>query len=348
MLLRICRPTQKIIQIFLKCIKNQNYIRFISLTPVLFPRPFDDSTAKEATIAESRFYLPSLKEASDVRNTILQRSMHSFLERFDMGSLKILTLPAGESNLMYLIIDVQTNEAAVVDPFDVTLVLKYIKKMPNLKLSTILTTHFHYQHSGGNKKLLQLTKNIPEVYGSQSRIPALTRRIHDNDIITFGNSTIKCISTPFHTSGDMCYFVESPNKDIRALFTGDTLYQAGCGKVIEGSYYDLHKALYKKLAKLPDDTLIFGGHENTVENLLFAMKVDPENYHIQRRLNWAETRRSAKYSTIPSTLMEEKLWNPYLRVHTPSIKTITKENDNVRALNKLKDMEDLYMKGELV
>ncbi|KAG8145454.1 hypothetical protein E2320_011984 [Naja naja] len=213
-------------------------------------------------------------------------------------NMKVEILPALTDNYMYLLVDEETKEAAIVDPVQPQKVLDAAKKH-GVKLTTVLTTHHHWDHAGGNEKLVKMEPGL-RVYGGDSRV---------------GSLNVKCLSTPCHTSGHICYFVTKPNSsEPPAVFTGDTLFVAGCGKFFEGTPEEMYRALIEVLGRLPPETKVYCGHEYTINNLKFARHVEPNNAAIQRKLSWAKAKYDGGEATIPSTIGEEFTYNPFMRV----------------------------------
>ncbi|XP_016063553.1 PREDICTED: hydroxyacylglutathione hydrolase, mitochondrial isoform X1 [Miniopterus natalensis] len=201
--------------------------------------------------------------------------------------MKVELLPALTDNYMYLIIDDDTKEAAIVDPVQPQKVVEMAKKH-GVKLTTLLTTHHHWDHAGGNEKLVMLEPGL-KVYGGDDRIGALTHKVTHLSTLQVGSLNVKCLSTPCHTSGHICYFVSKPgSSEPPAVFTGDTLFVAGCGKFFEGTADEMYKALIEVLGRLPPDTRVYCGHEYTINNLKFARHVEPSNPAIQEKLAWAK------------------------------------------------------------
>ncbi|EPY88932.1 hydroxyacylglutathione hydrolase, mitochondrial-like protein [Camelus ferus] len=227
--------------------------------------------------------------------------------------MKVESLPALTDNYMYLVIDDDTKEAAIVDPVQPQKVVETVRKY-GVKLTTVLTTHHHWDHAGGNEKLVKLEPGL-KVYGGDDRIGALTHRVTHLSTLQVGSLNVKCLSTPCHTSGHICYFVSKPNSsEPPAVFTGDTLFVAGCGKFYEGTADEMYKALLEVLGRLPPDTRVYCGHEYTINNLKFARHVEPSNAAIQEKLAWAKEKYSAGEPTVPSTIAEEFTYNPFMRV----------------------------------
>lgn len=169
-----------------------------------------------------------------------------------------------------------------------------------VRLKSVLTTHHHWDHAGGNEKLVSKFSSSHgplKVYGGDDRIGALTDKVKQDDVIQLGNLTIRCLFTPCHTTGHICYFIESPAGE-RAVFTGDTLFLGGCGRFFEGTASDMHAALIGKLSQLPDDTNVYCGHEYTIQNLAFGRHVEPNNEDIQRKIEWARKQRNDNLPTV--------------------------------------------------
>ncbi|KAH8306976.1 hypothetical protein KR044_001931, partial [Drosophila immigrans] len=253
--------------------------------------------------------------------TVGWRGMHSTQEDLKLNGFDVKILPALQDNYMYLIVDHKTSEAAVVDPVDPDLVIKMVQA-ENLDLNKVLTTHHHWDHAGGNEKLVKLWKGGElEVYGGDDRIGGLTNKVRQNDIFYIGTLKVRCLATPCHTTGHICYHVTMPeDPKMGAVFTGDTLFQAGCGRFFEGTPEQMYTALGEKLSGLPDETKVFCGHEYTLQNLSFARHVEPDSTIIQRRIEWAKLKRAAQDPTVPSTIGEEKTWNPFMRVNEDVVK----------------------------
>ncbi|XP_034526524.1 hydroxyacylglutathione hydrolase, mitochondrial isoform X2 [Ailuropoda melanoleuca] len=231
--------------------------------------------------------------------------------------MKVELLPALTDNYMYLIIDDETKEAAIVDPVQPQKVVETVKKR-GVKLTTVLTTHHHWDHAGGNEKLVKLEPGLK-----------------------VGSLSVKCLSTPCHTSGHICYFVTKPgSSEPPAVFTGDTLFVAGCGKFYEGTADEMYRALIEILGRLPPDTRVYCGHEYTINNLKFARHVEPSNAAVQEKLAWAKEKYSIGEPTVPSTIAEELTYNPFMRVREKTVQQHAGETDPVttmRAIRKEKD-----------
>ncbi|XP_026468692.1 hydroxyacylglutathione hydrolase, mitochondrial-like isoform X1 [Ctenocephalides felis] len=238
------------------------------------------------------------------------RGFHSTDAVVDLDKMKIRILPALKDNYMYLIIDEQTKQAAVVDPVEPDTVLAAVKE-EGATLTKVLTTHHHWDHAGGNDNLV---KHVPslEVFGGDERINCLTNKVSNNDTLCIGSLDVQCLFTPCHTKGHMCYYITSAEGD-NAVFTGDTLFIGGCGRFFEGTAEQMCHAM-SVLGSLPDETKVFCGHEYTMQNLKFAKKVDPTNKQVEQAIKWASDLRNKNTPTVPSSIAKEKMINPFMRV----------------------------------
>lgn len=223
---------------------------------------------------------------------------------------KIIGLPAFSDNYIWLIVD--ATKAAVIDPGDGQVVADYLQQN-NLALDSILITHHHADHTAGIDLLQSLfspTIYLPVLSNKTPQEPF--KRVKDLDIIEVLGETAHVIATPGHTLDHICYhFPMLENQSI--LFSGDTLFVAGCGRLFEGSASQMLESL-SKLSQLPVDTLIYCAHEYTLANLAFARAVDPENTALIDFQVVCEKQRLAGLKTVPSTLKIEKQINPFLRV----------------------------------
>jgi hydroxyacylglutathione hydrolase len=219
-------------------------------------------------------------------------------------------------NFAYLISDDASRECAVVDCAEADKVLDAVKR-DNLKLVAVLTTHWHPDHSGGNADIVSKMPGL-KVFGASAengRIPALTNPVADGDKFKIGSLEARVIGIPAHTNGHVAYYFPQ----LKSVFTGDTLFVAGCGRVFEGKAATMVDSL-SKLATLPDDTKVYCGHEYTEKNLRFAETLEPNNQRIKTKHEWAKKVTSEGGHTVPSTIADEKRTNPFLR--TDSIELI--------------------------
>lgn len=222
-------------------------------------------------------------------------------------------LPFGADNYAYLISDIALGLAMVVDPGDPDVVKRALQKN-DLHLALILNTHHHADHTGGNAKL-QHEYGAPIIGPAKEshRIEGLSRGVDHGDFITFSDLRGQVIETPGHTGGSISFYFPA----IKALFCGDTLFSLGCGRLFEGNAPQLWESL-KKLRALPDDTMIYAGHEYTEKNAQFALMLDKENAALKARAAEVQQARRKGEPSLPSSLANERLTNPFLRVDDPA------------------------------
>jgi hydroxyacylglutathione hydrolase len=231
--------------------------------------------------------------------------------------MRIHQIPLLRDNYGYLLVCEKTNDAAIIDPSEAEPVLQRIDQ-EKVRLTTILNTHHHRDHTGGNEELLANGKLA--VYGHESdqgRIPGLTHGLKDGDEIRVGELQAEVLYTPGHTTGHVAYLFDN------ALFCGDTLFTAGCGRLFEGTPEQMHASLSRLMA-LRDDTKIYCGHEYTESNLRFALTLEPRNPKVAARYERVQAQRARGVPTVPSTLEEEKQTNPFLRWDSKEIQASVK------------------------
>uniref|UniRef100_A0A183BUZ3 hydroxyacylglutathione hydrolase n=1 Tax=Globodera pallida TaxID=36090 RepID=A0A183BUZ3_GLOPA len=222
-------------------------------------------------------------------------------------TMRVVPIPALHDNYMYLIVDDQQPKgerlAAIVDPVDVDKIFKTVKEEGAL-LQAALVTHHHSDHAGGTAELAKVAAASSSACAGLVKAPLCiysgdAARVHCTDKVLGDGQTaalgpllhIQAMYTPCHTSTHVCYYVVDQRTNERAVFTGDTLFVGGCGRFFEGTAEQMHCALNERLAALPDETMVFCGHEYTVANLQFALTVEPSNDTIRRKLDWAMAQR---------------------------------------------------------
>lgn len=231
--------------------------------------------------------------------------------------MKIVQIPLLRDNYGYLLVCQKTNSAAIIDPSEAEPAWQRIEQ-EKVSLTAILNTHHHRDHTGGNEGLL--AKQNLRVYGhksDQGRIPGLTHGVDEGDVIQVGELKGKVLFIPGHTTGHVAYLFGN------ALFSGDCLFTAGCGRLFEGTPEMMHASLQKLMA-LPDDTKVYCGHEYTESNLRFAMSVEPKNHKLVSRFERVQALRARGASTVPATMEEEKQTNPFLRWESKEIQASVK------------------------
>lgn len=254
--------------------------------------------------------------------------------------MTVHVLPALKDNYMYLLEDKASREAAIVDPVDPKKVVSAVKSS-GVNLTTVLTTHHHWDHAGGNEQLVSLVPGL-KVCGNDGRIGALNHTVKHNQELQVGGLTVRCLETPCHTSGHICYYVTSQDQASKVVFTGDTLFVGGCGKFFEGTAQQMYHALCEVLSSLPPDTRMFCGHEYTVSNLKYAQHVEPDNKAIADKIEWSKARRAQDIPTVPSSIQQEMTFNPFMRVKEESVKVHSQKSDPVEVMDFLREEKNNF------
>ncbi len=225
---------------------------------------------------------------------------------------QISGIPAFRDNYIWLV--QHESRAWVVDPGDAEPVLQVLARA-GLQLEGILLTHHHADHVGGVEKLQVHYPNRLTVYGPVvEEIPGCTVGLLGGENLNFFGMPVQVLSVPAHTRGHLAYYVEP----LSALFCGDALFGAGCGRLFEGSPSDLLRAM-SLIRALPSDTKIYCAHEYTMMNLGFAQAVEPDNSVITQRIIDTQCLRDRGLPSVPSTLELECASNPFLRWDQPEV-----------------------------
>ena len=228
-----------------------------------------------------------------------------------MPGLKIEIVACLKDNYAYLVSDPAAGLCAVVDPSEAAPVEAALE---GRRLTHILNTHHHWDHSGGNRELKE--KFGAEVVGPEkdrSRIPAIDVGVDEAGGWRFGEYAVRILEVPAHTKGAIAFVFEG------AVFTGDTLFALGCGRLFEGTPEMMVQSL-AKLAALPDETRVYCGHEYTLANARFAMTLEPGNADLAKRFREIEALRAKGAPTVPSSIGLEKRANPFLRTTSAEIR----------------------------
>jgi len=239
--------------------------------------------------------------------------------------MRIEIIPCLQDNYSYLVIDEKKNNACVIDPGESAPIIKYLDDN-KINLKFILNTHHHYDHIDGNKDLKKKYQaKILGYQGDKDRIPNIDILLKDGEIWKEENFESKIIYVPGHTLGHICFYFF---KD-KAIFTGDTLFSLGCGRLFEGTYAQMFISL-NKLKELPLDTKIFCGHEYTLSNSKFCTAHDKNNRNLKKKILEIKKKLNNNLPTIPTTIKEELECNIFLRAN------------NLETFSKLRDLKDKF------
>jgi len=239
--------------------------------------------------------------------------------------MKIKIIPCLQDNYSYLIIDEKKGIACVIDPSEADPIIEYLKNN-KIKLKFILNTHHHHDHVGGNQKLKKrYGARVVGFEGDKERIPGIDIFVNDQEIWRHDNFEAKIIHIPGHTLGHICFYFYKEE----SIFTGDTLFSLGCGRIFEGTYSQMFNSLMK-LKVLPQNTKIFCGHEYTKKNSSFCMTYYEKNENLKAKIKKIKIKLKKNLPTIPSTIKEELECNIFLR------------SDSVKTFSKLRDLKDNF------
>lgn len=230
------------------------------------------------------------------------------------AAVEVTVIPCLKDNYAYLLRAPGSARGVIVDASEAAPILAVLQKL-GVALGAILSTHHHPDHVLGNEELVSRYPGI-DVVGSaydHGRIPAQTRSVSDGDSVTVEGLTFQCLLVPGHTLGAVAYFGHG------AVFTGDTLFAGGCGRLFEGTPAMMNDSLNVKLAALPPDTRVYCGHEYTASNLRFAAHVEPGNAAVTAKAARVAALREKGEPTVPSTLAEERATNPFMRCDSAEI-----------------------------
>lgn len=227
--------------------------------------------------------------------------------------MKIHCLPAFNDNYLWLFHADNSRLAYAVDPGDAKVIEAALQEY-NLELAGILLTHHHYDHVGGVAELIE-NRSIPVYAGNLSAVPQATELMTDaTELMLDDNLSCRVIAVPGHTLDHIAYYFANQ----QVLFCGDTLFAAGCGRVFEGTPKQMHESL-QKLAGLPATTQVYCAHEYTLSNINFALEVEPNNQALKDRHVKAQKMRQSNIPTVPFSLGDELLTNPFIRVNADEV-----------------------------
>lgn len=225
--------------------------------------------------------------------------------------LRVEAIPALKDNYIWAV--VRGDRCVVVDPGEAAPILSWMTAR-ELHLSAILITHHHGDHVGGVPALLKQAR-VP-VYGpAKEAIACVSHPLTDGAQLELPeiNAAFRIMEVPGHTLGHIAYYGAG------MLFCGDTLFACGCGRLFEGSPAQMYASL-QRLAALPGETLVYCTHEYTLDNIVFALEVDPDNSALRERASQDRAKRAQDLPTLPSNIRLELATNPFLRCHTPALR----------------------------
>ncbi len=256
-----------------------------------------------------------------------------------MSTLEIRIVPCRMDNYAFILHDPDSGETMVIDTPQAD-PIRQVLEQEGWRLNWIVNTHHHYDHVEGNEALrAEYGATVLGPAHDRDRIPGLDRGLKDGDGFSLGDHRFDVIAVPGHTMGHLAYYI----CDQKAVFTGDTLFSLGCGRMFEGDAETMWHSL-DLLRHLPEDTLMYCGHEYTLANAEFALTVEPNNEDLKRRVEEAKAQRRAGQPTIPTTIGLEKRTNPFLRPESIEIR----ENldmmgvENYRVFAELRQRKDRF------
>ena len=252
--------------------------------------------------------------------------------------MKIEIIKCLNDNYSYLIFEQVTNTVSIIDPAEFMPCDKVIQKYE--KLDYILNTHHHADHVDGNIELKKkYNSKIMGFEDDKDRIPGIDILLKNDQNQKIGNLDFKTIFIPGHTKGHVAFYF----KNEKIVFTGDTLFSLGCGRVFEGTNLDMFNSL-NKLKILPPETKVYCGHEYTKTNLNFCLKYDQNNSLLKKKSIEINSKIKNGLPTIPTTIGEELKTNIFLRYDDNDIKQVLnlKDSSHEEVFSKLRDLKDVF------
>jgi len=228
-----------------------------------------------------------------------------------MTNLDIVRIPALSDNYIWLVHDPASDQTMVVDPAEAAPVMAEADRR-GWRIGQIWNTHWHPDHTGGNAAIKAATGAL--VIGPSAeaeRIPTLDIAVHEGDVVRLGNHVATVLETPGHTAGHIVFHLPGD----AVVFTGDTLFAMGCGRLFEGDAEQMF-ANMQRLAALPPETIVYCAHEYTQANGRFARVAEPDNQAVADRMTLVDAARERGEATVPTTIAEERATNPFLRANS--------------------------------
>lgn len=252
-------------------------------------------------------------------------------------NFSVFTIPVLQDNYIFILKASNSSKLCVVDPALAQPVIDFLESK-KWTLNTILNTHHHQDHIGGNAKLKKHYQ--ASILAPINEAIVADQKLNQHSIVQFAGETVQIIEAPGHTLGHILYyFTES-----KVLFAGDCLFSLGCGRLFEGSPQQMINSL-NKICQLPKDTQIFCAHEYSLDNARFALSIDPNNIALQNKAMQIQTLRKTNTPSIPFSLKEEQACNPFLRAHTTEIKkglNLDSSTPDWQSFAKLRQLKDHF------
>ena len=253
--------------------------------------------------------------------------------------MKVKIIPILSDNYSYLIIDKENKFCSAVDPASPEEIIPFLEK-EKIDLKNILNTHYHSDHTAGNLELKNKFKC--KIYGpdkEKDQIPGIDVALKENDTLKINDYSVKIFETPGHTAGHIIYWFEKE----KVVFTGDTLFVLGCGKLFEGTPEIMWDSLLK-IRNLPKKTQIYCGHEYSKNNADFALSVEKNNNKLIKRSDEINKLINENSFTVPTTLEKEIECNPFLRADVDNIKkNLEMENASpVEVFGEIRTKKDIF------
>ena len=239
--------------------------------------------------------------------------------------MKVKIIKCLQDNYSYIIIDEKNHNACVIDPSEAKPIINFIENN-RINLKYILNTHHHYDHVGGNLELKKrYGANVIGFKGDKNRIPEIDIFVEDNQIWKKDNFEAKIFHIPGHTTGHIAFHFFKEKK----IFTGDTLFSLGCGRIFEGTYEQMFNSL-NRIKKLSKDTEIYCGHEYTLQNSSFCLANDSQNLKLKNKIAKVKEKLKNGLPTVPTVLDDEIECNIFLKAK------------DLETFSKLRDLKDNF------
>ncbi len=239
--------------------------------------------------------------------------------------MKVEIIKCLKDNYSYIIVDKEKQSACVIDPSEAEPIINFVENK-KIHLKYILNTHHHYDHVGGNLELKKrYNSKIVGFKNDKDRIPGINDFVKNNQVWKGDNFEAKIFHVPGHTSGHIAYHFYKEKK----IFTGDTLFSLGCGRIFEGTYEEMFNSL-NRIKNLSDDTEIYCGHEYTLQNSKFCIYHDSKNLNLKKKIIEVEEKLKKGLPTIPCILKDEIKCNIFLKAK------------DLESFSKLRDLKDNF------